>query len=314
VRDLHPDYASSRTAEATGLPVVSVQHHVAHVASCMAEHDLAPPLLGVAWDGTGYGPDGTVWGGEFLLITEAGWHRVAHLRTFRLPGGEAAAREPRRAALGLLFEAFGEDALAMTDLAPIAAFSPAELGVLRTMLGRGINAPACSSAGRLFDGFAALCSLRQRSSYEGQAAAELEWAAGPAATAQVYEFPVRDAADPGPMTVDWQPALEAAIADLRAGAAMHAISAALHLGLAAAIAAVARRAGQRRVILTGGCFQNGLLTEAAVTALREAGFDPIWHRRVPPNDGGIALGQAAWAGWREPAGDQPCASQFLGLS
>ncbi len=304
VRDLHPDYASSRAAEAMGLPVVAVQHHVAHVAACMAEHGLAPPLLGVAWDGAGYGPDGTVWGGEFLLVTQAGWRRVAHLRRFRLPGGEAAAREPRRAALGLLYEAFGEDALAMTDLAPVAAFSAAERAVLRVMLARGANAPLCSSAGRLFDAFAALCGVRQISSYEGQAAAELEWAAEECAAGPGYEFAIRQAKDPSPMIVDWQPALAAALADLRAQAAAGAISAALHRGLAAAIVAIARRVGEKRVVLTGGCFQNARLTEAAVAALREAGFDPVWHRQAPPNDGGIALGQAAWAGWRERAGER----------
>ena len=117
VRDLHPDYHSTRAAERLGVPVVAVQHHHAHVAACMAEHGLTPPVLGVAWDGTGYGPDGTVWGGEFIRVDAAGWQRVAYLRPFRLPGGEAAIREPRRSALGLLFAAFGRDALAMTDLA-----------------------------------------------------------------------------------------------------------------------------------------------------------------------------------------------------
>jgi hydrogenase maturation protein HypF len=310
VRDLHPDYASSQTANAMGLPVVSVQHHVAHVASCMAEHKLAPPLLGVAWDGTGYGPDGTVWGGEFLLIAPKSWHRVAHLRGFRLPGSDVAAREPRRAALGMLFEAFGDDAFAMTDLAPIAAFSSAELAVLRRMLVQRVNAPVCSSAGRLFDAFAALCALRQHSSYEGQAAAELEWAAETATTDRTYEFSIRDGNTAAPIIVDWQPPLVAALADRHAGVDVGTISAALHRGLAAAIVAISQRIGQRRVILTGGCFQNARLTEAAVAALREADFEPIWHHLVPPNDGGLAVGQAAWAGWQEQAGERACASPF----
>jgi hydrogenase maturation protein HypF len=298
VRDLHPDYASSRAAEELGLPVIAVQHHLAHVLACMAEHGIAPPLLGVAWDGTGYGPDGTIWGGEFLLVTEAGWRRVAHLRPFRLPGGEAAAREPRRAALGLLHEAFGEKAFAMTDLAPVAAFSAAERMVLETMLARGINAPLTSSAGRLFDAFAAICGLRQCASYEGQAAAELEWAADGHALRRPYSFPVREATkSEARLVIDWQPALQAALSDLATGSAPGAVSGALHDGLAAAIAAVATRIGHRRVILTGGCFQNARLTEATVDALREAGYEPVWHRRVPPNDGGLALGQATWAGW-----------------
>ncbi|HVB15952.1 MAG TPA: carbamoyltransferase HypF [Stellaceae bacterium] len=307
VCDRHPDYPSTRAAEVTGLPVVAVQHHLAHVAACIAEHGIVPPVLGVAWDGTGYGMDGTVWGGEFLLVTKGGWRRVAHLRCFRLPGGEAAAREPRRAALGLLYEAFGEAGLAMTDLAPVAAFSAAERAVLKTMLARGVNAPWCSSAGRLFDAFAALCGLRQRASYEGQAAAEFEWAAEEGAGDRCYEFPVRDGAVDGSLIVDWQPALEAALADLRTGAMAGTISAAFHRGLAAAIAAVARRIGEQRVVLSGGCFQNVRLTEATVAALHEAGHEPLWHRRIPPNDGGIALGQAAWAGWCEEWGESGCA-------
>jgi hydrogenase maturation protein HypF len=300
VCDLHPDYASSRAAEGLELPVLAVQHHVAHVAGCMAEHGIAPPVLGVAWDGAGLGPDGTIWGGEFLLVTENGWHRVGHLRPFRLPGGEAAAREPRRAAFGLLYEAFGEKALAMADLRPVTACSPTERRVLRTMLARGIKAPVTSSAGRLFDAFAAICGLRQCASYEGQAAAELEWAADGHASRGPYSLPVREATESEAcVVVDWQPALQATLADLAAGTPPGAISAALHDGLAAAIAAVAVRIGQRRVVLTGGCFQNVRLIDATVVALREAGCEPIWHRRVPPNDGGIALGQAAWAAWSE---------------
>jgi hydrogenase maturation protein HypF len=300
VCDLHPDYASSRAAETSSLPLMAVQHHVAHIAACMAEHGIEPPALGVAWDGTGYGPDGTIWGGEFLQISEAGWRRVAHLRPFRLPGGDAAVREPRRAALGLLYEAFGGHAFAMADLAPVAAFPSTVCASLRTMLAHGTNAPLTSSAGRLFDAFAALCGLRQRASYEGQAAAELEWAAGERATRRRYEFSVRPAKQgEAPLIVDWQPALESALADLRAGVSIGAISEAFHNGLGFAITEVAARMDERRVVLSGGCFQNARLTEVAAASLRAGGFDPIWHRHIPPNDGGIALGQAVWAAWCE---------------
>jgi hydrogenase maturation protein HypF len=306
VHDLHPDYASSRAAEAMGLSVVTVQHHLAHVAACMAEHELAPPVLGVAWDGAGYGPDGTVWGGEFFLVTNTGWRRMAHLRRFCLPGGEAAAREPRRAALGVLYEAFSEDAFAMTDLAPVAAFTPAERDVLRTQLERKVNAPLTSSAGRLFDAFGALCGLRQRAGYEGQGAAVLEWAAEGRMNHRCYELALRETRKDGPLVVDWQPALEACLADLRAGCDVGEVSAAFHDGLADGIASVARWIGEHRVVLTGGCFQNARLTEAAVAALSAAGCEPVWHQRIPPNDGGIALGQAAWAAWRGREGE-PCA-------
>ena len=298
VRDLHPDYATSRMAAEMGPPITGVQHHLAHVAACMAEHGISPPVLGVAWDGTGYGPDGTIWGGEFLLVTEKGWRRVAHLRGFSLPGGELAVREPRRAALGLLYEVFGDEAFAMDKLAPVATFSPAERKVIQTMLHDGVNAPRTSSIGRLFDGFAALAALRQITSYEGQTAAEFEWAADGVAAELPYDFPlIAGPAKDAPWIVDWKPALDGMLADRRSGAAVGAISAAFHDGLAAALVAVARRIGEPRVLLTGGCFQNARLSESSVAALRAAGHDPIWHRRVPPNDGGIALGQAAWAAW-----------------
>jgi hydrogenase maturation protein HypF len=291
-RDLHPDYATSRMMP----DAVGVQHHLAHVVSCMAEHGLDPPVLGVAWDGTGYGEDGTIWGGEFLTVTREGWRRVAHLRTFPLPGGERAAREPCRSALGLLYEAFGADALAQDDLPPLAEFSAHDRDVLRTQLEQGVNAPRTSSMGRLFDAVAALCGLRQRVSYEGQAAAEFEWAADGASQVEPYDFPIRDG---DPLIVDWQPMLERLLHDRRAGASPAAISAAFHDGLAKAVAAVAQRIGEPRVVLSGGCFQNARLAEAVSAALAAAGFEPVFHGRVPPNDGGIALGQAVWAA-RQP--------------
>jgi hydrogenase maturation protein HypF len=306
VRDLHPDYASTRAAEVSGLPVLAVQHHLAHVAACIAEHSLKPPVLGVAWDGTGYGPDGTIWGGEFLLVTSGGWRRFAKLRQFQLPGGDRAIREPRRAALGLLYEAYGERAFEMSELAPIAAFSKTELGVLKHMLYRGINAPLTSSAGRLFDAFAALVGLRQTCGYEGHAAIELEGEADDQDTGRRYRLAIREGDDTA-LDVDWEPTLAEAIADLRAGVPTAQISAAFHDGLARAIAEVATRSGQRMVALTGGCFQNVRLTESTVAALRAAGLEAVWHRRIPPNDGGLALGQAAWAAWTAKSGDAKCA-------
>ena len=295
VRDLHPDYHATRVAARMKCPVVAVQHHAAHIAACMAEHGLSPPLLGVAWDGTGYGADGTIWGGEFIQVLESGWRRVGCLRPFRLPGGEAAVREPRRSALGLLFAAFGREALEMTDLAPIADFAPAERATLATMLERGVNAPAATSAGRLFDAIAAVVGLRQRASYEGQAAAELEWAATSVEAGGAYDFPIHAGSGDTPLVVDWEPALRAILADLRAGVAVGAISAGFHDGLALAIAAVAERVGEKTVALSGGCFQNARLSEATIAALRAAGLTPWWHERVPANDGGLALGQAWWA-------------------
>ena len=291
--DLHPHYLSTVYARAAGRPVVAVQHHYAHVLACMAENELDEPVLGVSWDGTGFGLDGTVWGGEFLRAGEGGFRRAAHLRTFTLPGGDRAVKEPRRAALGLLYAAFGEAVFRMTDLATVAAFTPRELRVLARMMDRSVNAPTTSSAGRLFDAVASMAGLRQVAHFEGQAAMELEWAAAGIETAEPYPVACRlpeDAPD-GPIVVDWEPLLSAVLDDVRAGAEAGWISARFHHALAEMIVEVARRVGERRVVLTGGCFQNRYLTERAVTRLREEGFRPYWHQRIPPNDGGIALGQ-----------------------
>ena len=287
--DAHPDYASTRYAIARNSAPLRVQHHQAHVLACMAENDLPGPLLGVSWDGTGYGLDGTVWGGEFFRVTEAGFERFAHLYPFRLPGGEQAVREPRRAALGLLVECLGEAGLGREDLPPVAAFPVAERALLHRMLVRGINSPLTSSAGRLFDGMAALLGLRLTTAFEGQAAMALEWCADEARTDEVYPFPVA-AAGP-PHLVDWRPMLHAVLADLAAGTPTAVIAGKFHNSLAESILAVAQLAGEAKVVLTGGCFQNRILTERTVHRLAAAGFAPYWHQRVPPNDGGIALGQ-----------------------
>jgi len=276
-----------------------VQHHLAHVLACMAENELTPPVLGVAWDGTGYGPDGTVWGGEFLRVTEQRWQRVAHWRAFRLPGGEAAVRQPRRAALGVLYELFGPVVFAWRDLAPLRAFSAAELAVLHTMLARGLNAPWTTSVGRLFDAVAALAGVRQVSRFEGQAAMELEFAREGVETDACYDLP--PPAPSLPWVLDWGPLIRGVVQDARAQLPPGGIAARAHNTLVEAIVQVAQRGGERRVVLTGGCFQNRYLTEQAVARLQAAGFQPYWHQRVPPNDGGIALGQvvAARAGLRE---------------
>jgi len=280
--DMHPDYLSTQFAARHPAPSFPVQHHFAHVLACMAENDLDPPVLGVAWDGTGYGTDGTVWGGEFLLANGSGFERVGHLRQFRLPGGDAAVKEPRRSALGLLFEIFGDELWERADL--LAAFSKQETRLLRQMLAKQLNAPLTSSAGRVFDAVAALIGLRQNSSFEGQAAMELEFAAEPW-IADAWPFEIR-----GPV-IDWEPTIRALLRDCAAGATVGALSSRFHNTLAEMIAAVARQSGQETIVLTGGCFQNHFLTVRAVERLSAGGFDVHWHQRVPPNDGGIAPGQ-----------------------
>jgi hydrogenase maturation protein HypF len=312
--DLHPDYLSTKFAlerraptrresesavlqravpEAGAPLVVQIQHHVAHVLSCVAENETPLPALGVAWDGTGYGTDGTIWGGEFFLASPEAVERVASCRPFRLPGGDAAIKEPRRTALGMLFEMFGDAVFGKSDLPPVAAFTVAELSLLRTMLHRGLNSPQTSSVGRWFDAVAAILNLRQRMRFEGQAAMDLEFALADTITDECYPLPLtcRNRL----CILDWEPAMVEILREFQQGSPRGEISAKFHNSLAAAVVAVARRFGQTRVALSGGCFQNRYLLERTVTRLRAENIHPYWHQRVPPNDGGIALGQVVAA-------------------
>jgi hydrogenase maturation protein HypF len=264
----------------------------------MAENELEPPVLGVSWDGTGYGLDGNVWGGEFFLVKETSCERIAHLRPFRLPGGDAAVKEPRRSALGLLHELFGEAVLAMTGLAPVQAFVRGDLRPIGKMLARGVNSPLTTSAGRLFDAMASLVGLRQQTRFEGQAAMELEFALeATELTTEAYELSVRSeqVSPHASFALDWSPMIAAVLADLKSGVAVGRISARFHNALAEIIITLARQMGQPRVVLSGGCFQNRYLTERTIQRLREEGFRAYWHQRVPPNDGGISLGQVVAA-------------------
>lgn len=288
--DLHPDYRSTQWTRGTCLRKVPVQHHYAHVLSCMAENEITAPALGIAWDGTGYGTDGTIWGGEFLRIKAGGFERFAHFRTFALPGGDSAIREPRRSALGLLYSVFSENAFEFFDLETIKAFSPAELNVIRRMLSRGINCPVTSSVGRLFDAIASLIGIRQVNGYEGQAAMELEFIAD-RRTAEHYPFTVET--NDGAAVIDTDKMVRSILRDREDKVWPSVISSRFHNTLVETMVSVARLSGEKKIALSGGCFQNKLLTELAVTRLRSEGFKVYWHQRIPPNDGGIALGQLA---------------------
>jgi hydrogenase maturation protein HypF len=302
VCDLHPDYASTLHAEQLAarwaVPLLRVQHHHAHVAACMAEHGLQRPVLGFSWDGTGYGPDGTVWGGEMLVCERAEYRRAAHLRTFALPGGDRASREPRRSALGLLFEMFGEQARQYAA----EWFRPDELETLLSMLTSGVNSPRTSSMGRLFDAVAAICGLPPVISFEGQAAMSLEFAADQQETS-AYPLPstaceqtVAHGGEEGGLVADWEPLVRGALADRAAGVPISRISARFHNALAdMALEIAASVAPRLPIVLTGGCFQNALLTERVQSRLSQSGFPVYTHKRVPPGDGGIALGQVLLA-------------------
>jgi len=267
---------------------VRVQHHHAHGAACAAEHGLAGPVLALAWDGTGLGSDGTLWGGEALRLEGAAFTRLGHLKPFPLPGGATAVKQPRRSACGLLWAARGPGA-PPPALAP--AFDGAEWEQLQTLLAGGFNSPVTSSVGRLFDAVAALAGLHARGGFEGQAAMALEFAAGERVAAP-YAWDLRDGiADPAPLVAG-------VLADLAAGRDAGFIAARFHAALADLALAWAQQADLPDVVLSGGCFQNALLTARVQEKLGGAGFRVHRHRAFPPNDGSISLGQAAVAAGR----------------
>ncbi len=295
--DLHPAYVSTGYALGhAGAVKIGVQHHHAHVVSAMAEHGLAGPVIGVAFDGTGYGMDGTSWGGEVLLATASGFARLATLRQIPLAGGEQAIHQPWRIALALLDDAFGAEA--PLDGLPLFADLPAQqVRGVRQMIARGVNSPFAHGVGRLFDGVGALALGRATSAFEGQVAAEWNHAAGwPRLDLSRYLFDIDRSATP--WVLDLRPMIRAIVHDLRAQRPLAAISAAFHQTLATATAALVRAAAARHgrlpVVLTGGCFQNARLAESTRADLSPQ-FDVFLHGEVPPGDGGLALGQAVIA-------------------
>ena len=293
--DLHPGYASTRLTQGAAGDVLGVQHHYAHALACMADNGLEGPALAAAWDGTGWGPDGTVWGGEFLRLRPAGFARAAHFRTFPLPGGEAAVQEPRRALLGLFYEMAGEKVFeAGPYLRRLLAsgWSVPELSVMRQMLASGLNSPRTSSAGRFFDAISALLGFQTGRGFEGEAAMKLESRASGLVRGGAPEFDFHLTCE-GTWILDWEPAVRVWLHDMEEPADPALLAGQLHRTLAGALVRAALRIGEERVLLTGGCFQNRLLTALAVTGLRRVGLRPYWHQRIPPNDGGLAAGQLA---------------------
>jgi hydrogenase maturation protein HypF len=292
--DMHPLYATTEYARGRPGRKVAVQHHHAHVASAMAEHGLAGPVLGVAYDGTGYGTDGTSWGGEILLADLTGFERLATFRPVGLPGGDLAVRQVWRVALAALEDAY-EGAPPLERLALFSGVDPRELALVRKTIRERVHVPLARGVGRWFDAFGALGLARRVSRYEGQVALEWNLAADPA-EARAYPWTVdRSRLQP---EVDLRPALRAAVEDLLAGREPDGISARFHEALAEATAVMVvearERAGDVPVVLTGGCFQNARLAERTVERLGPRVAVHL-HRRVPPGDGGLALGQAVVA-------------------
>ncbi|NLF63641.1 MAG: carbamoyltransferase HypF, partial [Chloroflexi bacterium] len=303
--DLHPNYLATRyaleRAQREGLPAIGVQHHHAHIAACMAEHGLPgdEPIIGVSFDGTGYGPDETtgaptIWGGEFLIAGYGGFRRAAHLAYIPLPGGDRAVKEPWRIALAWLQAADAGWDATLPPVAYGASLAPYALDALAHQLQSGVNAPPTSSMGRLFDAVAALAGVRQTVNYEAQAAVELEALVDPQESGS-YPFALNGS------IVDPVPAIAAVAEDVRAGTSLPVIAARFHNGVAQMVAAVCcdlrERSGLNAVALSGGVWQNMTLLRRTLPLLAACGFTVYVHRRVPANDGGLALGQAAILGW-----------------
>jgi hydrogenase maturation protein HypF len=293
--DLHPDFIASAHFQPASSQK-NIQHHVAHIVSCLVDNELLPPVLGVAWDGAGFGDDGRLWGGEFIKISLNSWRRVAHMRVFSLPGGVQAFKEPCRAALGLLYEIYGEDLFLNSNLIPLGEFSDLEKTNLLQMLQRNIQTYHTTSIGRIFDAFSAILGICQRVSYEGQAAAMLESLAHEARVPRTYACTLVKSLDEM-LVVDWEPVVRQVLIDLENGHDLAEIAAGIHFALAQAVVSVAYELQEHHVALSGGCFQNAYLTQAVVKSLQLGGFSPFWHESIPPNDGGLAVGQAVWAAW-----------------
>jgi hydrogenase maturation protein HypF len=290
--DLHPAYLSTQYAlRVPDLEKIGVQHHHAHVASCMAENGLRGKVIGVAMDGTGYGTDGKIWGGEFLVADYGGFERRAHLRYVPLAGGDAAVRQPWRPALAYLADTFG-GAAEFPELAIWREVPESQRKLVRSMIAHGVNSIETSSCGRLFDAVASLIGLRQQINFEGQAAIELETIA---ADGVVDAYPFGLDGD----SVDFRPAIEGIVREVREGTPAGAIAARFHNTVAEAIVEVCRRLRAEeklnRVCLSGGTFQNMKLLARTLAGLRRLEFEVFIHAQVPPNDGGIALGQAVVA-------------------
>jgi hydrogenase maturation protein HypF len=299
--DLHPDYLSTKWAEAEankrGLPLVRVQHHYAHIVSCLADNSLQGPVIGIALDGTGYGTDGRVWGGEFMLADYHGFQRKAHFEYLPLPGGSAAIRNPYRIAAAYLYTLLGAEAL-RSDLPALQGLDESEIELIKRQVDRRLNTPLTSSCGRLFDAVSALLGVRRQVEYEGQAAIELEVAADERLTDA--EYPYRIEMVDGIRIIRLRELLTALREDIRGGVPVSTIAAQFHNTIASIIIRLAgdlsAENGLRQVALSGGVFQNRRLLNQAVAGLKRAGLTPLIHRQVPCNDGCISLGQAVVAG------------------
>jgi hydrogenase maturation protein HypF len=301
--DLHPDYLSTKYAQKQpDVPKVPVQHHHAHIVSCMAEHNLDGPVIGLSLDGSGYGTDGRVWGGEVLFAEAANFRRAAHLFYVPMPGGAAAIREPWRMGLSYLYQSFGQR-LWDLDLPILKSIERGKIDVILGMVSKGVNAPETSSLGRLFDGVAAIVGIRNRAGFEGQAAMELEMLAeGKRESIYDYDWSSGEVTE-----VLTDPITRGVVRDIQRGIPPSCISRKFHDTLIHLFAelcdALRKESGLNRVVLSGGVFQNAILLCGLTRALEQRNFQVFSHQKVPTNDGGISLGQAVAAAAAVEAGN-----------
>lgn len=292
VCDQHPDYFTTKMSPTLGIPVIKVQHHVAHIFGVIAEHHLNGPVFGIAWDGTGYGSDGTVWGGEFFNVDEKRCTRAASMTQFALPGGGLAARDGWRAAMGALHAADFLDDWRNAPAWESSGIDAATFRSVQQMISRRVNAPLTSSIGRLFDAVASIIGISQSNRFEGDAAMQLEFAAMKSTVKEHYPICWEHG---GHTRLDWRLGLAALLDDLRRGVSVPDIARKFHNMLIEGAVMAAKQSECRNVALSGGCFQNRLLLETAVDRLHEEGFHVFWPQKVPMNDGGLALGQVLFA-------------------
>jgi len=309
--DMHPEYLSTKYAkamadESTGITFVPVQHHHAHIASCLADNGLQEPVIGVALDGTGFGSDGCIWGGEFLIADYRGFERLGHFQYLPLPGGAAAIKKPYRMAISYLFSLLGEDSLNQ-NLPFLNQVDSLEVDIIKKQIEKDINSPLTSSCGRLFDAVSALIGLRDRIDYEAQAAIELEMVAN---ESEAGSYPFSIIEQKGINIICFDEMFLAIIADLNKRISLSSISMKFHRTLAQMVEQMCQRlaggTGIKKVALSGGVFQNRLLLGLTVEALEKAGFRVLTHNEVPANDGGISLGQAVIANFAQKGGHWPC--------
>jgi len=287
--DLHPDYLSTKHGKSLTEEFIQIQHHYAHVASCRIENEVNGDALGVSWDGTGFGYDSTIWGGEFFISRDNSYTHIGQFKQFMLPGGEAAVKESKRSAVGVLNSLYGKDIFNHLSPALRKIFTAPEIKIFIDMMERKINSPKTSSVGRLFDAVSSLLGICQQSNYEGQAAMMLEFAAAQNVK-DFYSFQIEEDKI---LIINWHHMIHELLTDINGGISSSIISAKFHNTLAEIILKIAEKTNLKKVILSGGCFQNLYLIERIINLLQKNKFKVYWHQRIPTNDGGISLGQIA---------------------